>query len=59
MLRRSAVWSVSVLCCVASVVVSMTPIKVTNTWNKEVNVKIHGEGIGGCDVLLDKNQTDP
>ena len=55
-MRRSS--AAAMLCCALGMAASMTPIRVTNTWRKEVNVKIHGEGIGGCDMLLDKNTTD-
>ena len=52
------VFVVAALYCALDMSASMTPIRVTNTWRKEVNIKIHGEGIGGCDILLDKNTTD-
>lgn len=47
-----------IVACFAAATVGMTPIKVTNTWRKEVNVKVHGEGVGGCDTLLAPGQTD-
>ena len=36
----------------------MTSISVNNSWHKEVNVKIRGAGVGGCDILLQPNATD-
>lgn len=30
----------------------------TNNYKKELNIKIQGTGIGGCDVILQPGQTD-
>lgn len=30
----------------------------TNNFNKEINVKIQGTGVGGCDVILQPGQED-
>ena len=40
---------------------SNTQIKVINNYKKEVNVKIQGAGVGGCDVIMqpgDENDSD-
>jgi hypothetical protein len=49
---------VATLALILVAATGMTPIRVTNTWRKEVNVKIKGEGVGGCDVVLTPGQTD-
>eukprot|EP01050_Picozoa_sp_SAG11_P011889 SAG11_NODE_1289_length_5297_cov_8.821855_1_plen_222_part_00 len=36
----------------------MTGITVSNSWHHEVNIKIKGAGVGGCDVLVQPNSTD-
>ena len=36
-----------------------TRIVVNNFYKHEVNVKIKGEGVGGCDVVLNSSATDP
>jgi len=35
-----------------------TSIGVTNSYSKELNIKIQGAGVGGCDVLLDSGEID-
>jgi hypothetical protein len=35
-----------------------TSIKVANQYGKEVNIKIQGTGVGGCDVVLQPGQED-
>lgn len=38
-----------------------TQIKVINNYKKEVNIKIQGAGVGGCDILMEpgtENDTD-
>ena len=30
-----------------------TQIKVINNYKKEINIKIQGSGVGGCDVILE------
>jgi hypothetical protein len=32
-----------------------TQIKVINNYKKEVNIKIQGAGVGGCDILMEPN----
>ncbi len=32
--------------------------QVANNYKKELNIKIHGAGVGGCDVLIKPGQTD-
>ena len=33
-------------------------IQVANSWKQELNVKIQGSGVGGCDVILQPGQSD-
>jgi hypothetical protein len=33
-------------------VLGNTQIKVINNYKKEINVKIQGSGVGGCDVIM-------
>lgn len=35
-----------------------TSIKVYNEYKKEVNVKIKGTGVGGCDILLNQGENN-
>eukprot|EP00041_Stephanoeca_diplocostata_P006380 m.82435 g.82435 ORF g.82435 m.82435 type:complete len:134 (+) comp16333_c0_seq2:200-601(+) len=50
---------VAVLCAWNNGLTSaMTSIEVSNMWHKEVNIKIEGEGVGGCDVVLPPNTTN-
>jgi hypothetical protein len=32
---------------------------VSSSYKKEVNIKIQGTGVGGCDVLLETGETNP
>ena len=54
---RGVVTAICTASCVASVASAMTHIKVINNWDggvgkSDLNVKIHGEGVGGCDIIM-------
>eukprot|EP01038_Epipyxis_sp_PR26KG_P005779 gene5779-7977_t len=52
------IYSVAVLALVCNLLMvcnAGTSIQVSSDYKKEVNIKIQGAGVGGCDVILEPN----
>ncbi len=45
-------------CALVVVTLAGTSISVVNNYKKEVNVKIQGTGVGGCDILLQPGESN-
>jgi hypothetical protein len=44
--------------CLFCTILPPSDYQVTNDFKKELNVKVQGLGLGGCDVVLDSGEVD-
>lgn len=56
-MRRFALFAMTVMSAVLFAS-AMTSITVSSEYKKEINVKIQGTGIGGCDIILMPGETN-
>jgi hypothetical protein len=50
--HKAMKYVLTLMAALCAPVLGNTQIKVINNYKKEVNVKIQGSGVGGCDVIM-------